>query len=63
MPLGLPDLGEFPKHQPRCHRGAQFSARRYTYEGLPEDSVGLSSGFRVNWSDKVDESFVAVHSG
>ena len=63
MPLGLPDLGEFPKHQPRCHRGAQFSARRYTYEGLPKDSVGLSSGFPpcVNWSDKVDEAFVAVH--
>ena len=24
MLLGLPDLGEFPKHQPKCHSWAQF---------------------------------------
>ena len=24
MLLGLPDSGEFPKHQPKCHNGAQF---------------------------------------
>ena len=65
MPLGLPDLGEFPKHQPRCHFWLSFQQEDIHTRACRRTQSVFSSGFRpcVSWSDKVDEAFVAVHSG
>ena len=46
MPLGLPDLGEFPKHQPRCHSWAQFQQEDIHTRACRRTQSVFSSGFR-----------------